>query len=205
MSKKPKNKKFSIFSTYQLNNDIHEKIFLLVRKIKKPKILYFNCVYFLKKIKMKMHFKFKKSNEIFFWILNFSQISFFQEVAYYSGASNQLKTVGQLHWVGGKPPTDLPICGYDKSKCPVSTLYPFIRNICSKWKILAGLSTSCLSSNGFIPPNSRPCRSIHLLLASLQTWTRARRDELEDSMGRAGWWRESKEEWKEEGEEKEKS
>ncbi|CCD73356.1 Receptor-type guanylate cyclase gcy-28 [Caenorhabditis elegans] len=42
----------------------------------------------------------------------------FVEVAYYSGASNQLKTVGQLHWVGGKPPTDLPICGYDKSKCP---------------------------------------------------------------------------------------
>ncbi|ULU09938.1 hypothetical protein L5515_000445 [Caenorhabditis briggsae] len=42
----------------------------------------------------------------------------FVEVAYYSGASNQLKTVGNLHWVGGKPPTDLPICGYDKSKCP---------------------------------------------------------------------------------------
>ncbi|CAB3407869.1 unnamed protein product [Caenorhabditis bovis] len=42
----------------------------------------------------------------------------FVEVAYYSGASNELHTVGTLHWVGGKPPTDLPICGYDKSKCP---------------------------------------------------------------------------------------
>ncbi|CAD6186274.1 unnamed protein product [Caenorhabditis auriculariae] len=42
----------------------------------------------------------------------------FVEVAYYSGASNQLKQVGQFHWVGGKPPTDMPICGYDQSKCP---------------------------------------------------------------------------------------
>ncbi|CCD73355.1 Receptor-type guanylate cyclase gcy-28 [Caenorhabditis elegans] len=50
----------------------------------------------------------------------------FVEVAYYSGASNQLKTVGQLHWVGGKPPTDLPICGYDKSKCPGYPLHVYL-------------------------------------------------------------------------------
>uniref|UniRef100_A0A1I7THQ5 ANF_receptor domain-containing protein n=1 Tax=Caenorhabditis tropicalis TaxID=1561998 RepID=A0A1I7THQ5_9PELO len=50
----------------------------------------------------------------------------FVEVAYYSGASNQLKTVGELHWVGGKPPTDLPICGYDKSKCPGYPLHVYL-------------------------------------------------------------------------------
>lgn len=55
----------------------------------------------------------------------------FQEVAYYSGASNQLKTVGDLHWVGGKPPTDLPICGYDKSKCPVSINFQFFQKYVS--------------------------------------------------------------------------
>uniref|UniRef100_A0A8R1IAG7 guanylate cyclase n=1 Tax=Caenorhabditis japonica TaxID=281687 RepID=A0A8R1IAG7_CAEJA len=48
------------------------------------------------------------------------------EVAYYSGAANQLKTVGQLHWVGGRPPTDLPICGYDKSKCPGYPLHVYL-------------------------------------------------------------------------------
>ena len=39
-------------------------------------------------------------------------------MAYYSGAANRLEQVGQLHWVGGQPPRDSPICGYDKSKCP---------------------------------------------------------------------------------------
>ncbi|CAI4225854.1 unnamed protein product [Auanema sp. JU1783] len=42
----------------------------------------------------------------------------FVEVAYYSGAKNELKKVGDFHWVGGKPPRDSPICGYDNSKCP---------------------------------------------------------------------------------------
>ncbi|ETN76062.1 adenylate/guanylate cyclase catalytic domain protein [Necator americanus] len=42
----------------------------------------------------------------------------FVEVAYYSGASNQLKKVTDFHWIGGKPPRDSPICGYDNSKCP---------------------------------------------------------------------------------------
>ncbi|KHJ99445.1 hypothetical protein OESDEN_00554 [Oesophagostomum dentatum] len=40
------------------------------------------------------------------------------EVAYYSGASNELKKVTDFHWIGGKPPRDSPICGYDNSKCP---------------------------------------------------------------------------------------
>ncbi|MFH4977786.1 hypothetical protein AB6A40_004495 [Gnathostoma spinigerum] len=42
----------------------------------------------------------------------------FVEVAYYSGASNELKQVTEFHWVGGKPPRDSPICGWDHSKCP---------------------------------------------------------------------------------------
>lgn len=42
----------------------------------------------------------------------------FIEVAYYSGSSNELKQMGPFHWVGGKPPKDSPICGYDHSKCP---------------------------------------------------------------------------------------
>ncbi|PAV90190.1 hypothetical protein WR25_17240 isoform B [Diploscapter pachys] len=42
----------------------------------------------------------------------------FVEVAYYSGATNELKKVSDFHWVGGRPPSDMPICGYDKSKCP---------------------------------------------------------------------------------------
>ncbi|CAJ0923199.1 unnamed protein product, partial [Mesorhabditis belari] len=42
----------------------------------------------------------------------------FVEVAYYSGAANKLESVGTIHWVGGKPPRDMPICGFDKSKCP---------------------------------------------------------------------------------------
>lgn len=41
-----------------------------------------------------------------------------QEVAYYSGASNKLMKVQNFHWVGGHPPKDTPICGWDKSKCP---------------------------------------------------------------------------------------
>ena len=41
-----------------------------------------------------------------------------QEVAYYSGASNSLKTVQRFHWVKGQPPKDTPICGWDNSKCP---------------------------------------------------------------------------------------
>ena len=43
---------------------------------------------------------------------------YLQEVAYYSGATNELKKVSDFHWVGGRPPSDMPICGYDKSKCP---------------------------------------------------------------------------------------
>ncbi|PIO73066.1 adenylate/guanylate cyclase catalytic domain protein [Teladorsagia circumcincta] len=35
----------------------------------------------------------------------------FVEVAYYSGASNELKKVTDFHWIGGKPPRDSPICG----------------------------------------------------------------------------------------------
>ncbi|CAI5438927.1 unnamed protein product [Caenorhabditis angaria] len=42
----------------------------------------------------------------------------FVEVAYYSGSTERLETVGAMHWVNGKPPSDWPICGYDKSKCP---------------------------------------------------------------------------------------
>ncbi|VDK44857.1 unnamed protein product [Anisakis simplex] len=42
----------------------------------------------------------------------------FVEVAYYSGASNELKQVTEFHWVGGSPPKDSPICGWDHSKCP---------------------------------------------------------------------------------------
>ncbi|KHN79068.1 Atrial natriuretic peptide receptor 1 [Toxocara canis] len=42
----------------------------------------------------------------------------FVEVAYYSGASNELKQVSEFHWVGGSPPKDSPICGWDHSKCP---------------------------------------------------------------------------------------
>uniref|UniRef100_A0A914WK42 Guanylate cyclase n=1 Tax=Plectus sambesii TaxID=2011161 RepID=A0A914WK42_9BILA len=42
----------------------------------------------------------------------------FVEVAYYSGASNKLMKVHNFHWVGGQPPKDTPICGWDKSKCP---------------------------------------------------------------------------------------
>ena len=42
----------------------------------------------------------------------------FVEVAYYSGAQNQLKQMNPFHWVGGAPPKDSPICGWDKSKCP---------------------------------------------------------------------------------------
>lgn len=41
-----------------------------------------------------------------------------QEVAYYSGALNELKQVTAFHWINGKPPKDSPICGYDHSKCP---------------------------------------------------------------------------------------
>ncbi|EJD74806.1 RGC/RGC protein kinase [Loa loa] len=47
----------------------------------------------------------------------------FVEVAYYSGASNELKQVAEFHWVGGSPPRDSPICGWDHSKCPEG--YPF--------------------------------------------------------------------------------
>ncbi|VDK64773.1 unnamed protein product [Onchocerca ochengi] len=47
----------------------------------------------------------------------------FVEVAYYSGASNELKQVTEFHWVGGSPPKDSPICGWDHSKCPEG--YPF--------------------------------------------------------------------------------
>ncbi|VDK53509.1 unnamed protein product [Gongylonema pulchrum] len=47
----------------------------------------------------------------------------FVEVAYYSGASNELKQVAEFHWVGGSPPKDSPICGWDHSKCPEG--YPF--------------------------------------------------------------------------------
>uniref|UniRef100_A0A915B3Z3 Guanylate cyclase n=1 Tax=Parascaris univalens TaxID=6257 RepID=A0A915B3Z3_PARUN len=47
----------------------------------------------------------------------------FVEVAYYSGASNELKQVSEFHWVGGSPPKDSPICGWDHSKCPEG--YPF--------------------------------------------------------------------------------
>ncbi|VBB33504.1 unnamed protein product, partial [Acanthocheilonema viteae] len=36
----------------------------------------------------------------------------FVEVAYYSGASNELKQVAEFHWVGGSPPKDSPICGW---------------------------------------------------------------------------------------------
>ncbi|CAK5078960.1 unnamed protein product [Meloidogyne enterolobii] len=42
----------------------------------------------------------------------------FVEVAYYSGASNELKEITDFHWVGGKPPKDFPVCGWDRSKCP---------------------------------------------------------------------------------------
>ncbi|KAI3421126.1 hypothetical protein GPALN_014754 [Globodera pallida] len=42
----------------------------------------------------------------------------FVEVAYYSGASNKLKQMTNFHWVGGKPPRDSPVCGWDHSKCP---------------------------------------------------------------------------------------
>uniref|UniRef100_A0A183CJY2 LRRNT_2 domain-containing protein n=1 Tax=Globodera pallida TaxID=36090 RepID=A0A183CJY2_GLOPA len=41
-----------------------------------------------------------------------------QEVAYYSGASNKLNQMANFHWVGGKPPRDSPVCGWDHSKCP---------------------------------------------------------------------------------------
>ncbi|KAL3087320.1 hypothetical protein niasHS_008639 [Heterodera schachtii] len=41
----------------------------------------------------------------------------FVEVAYYSGASNELKKMTDFHWVGGKPPKDKPVCGWDRSKC----------------------------------------------------------------------------------------
>ncbi|CAG9538623.1 unnamed protein product [Cercopithifilaria johnstoni] len=47
----------------------------------------------------------------------------FVEVAYYSGASNELKQVAEFHWVGGSPPKDSPICGWNHSKCPEG--YPF--------------------------------------------------------------------------------
>lgn len=39
-------------------------------------------------------------------------------MAYYSGASNELKQMTSFHWVGGQPPKDSPICGWDHSKCP---------------------------------------------------------------------------------------
>ena len=42
----------------------------------------------------------------------------FVEVAYYSGASNELKQITDFHWVNGKPPKDHPVCGWDHSKCP---------------------------------------------------------------------------------------
>ncbi|KAI6229014.1 Guanylate cyclase [Aphelenchoides fujianensis] len=42
----------------------------------------------------------------------------FVEVAYYSGASNELKQMTDFHWVNGKPPKDSPVCGFDHSKCP---------------------------------------------------------------------------------------
>ncbi|KAL7074753.1 hypothetical protein ACQ4LE_006115 [Meloidogyne hapla] len=42
----------------------------------------------------------------------------FVEVAYYSGATNELKEITDFHWVGGKPPKDFPVCGWDRSKCP---------------------------------------------------------------------------------------
>uniref|UniRef100_A0A7E4W5X2 guanylate cyclase n=1 Tax=Panagrellus redivivus TaxID=6233 RepID=A0A7E4W5X2_PANRE len=41
----------------------------------------------------------------------------FVEVAYYSGANNQLHQMSDFHWVGGQPPKDQPICGWDHSKC----------------------------------------------------------------------------------------
>jgi len=47
----------------------------------------------------------------------------FVEVAYYSGASNELKQMTNFHWVGDVPPKDTPICGWDHSKCPEG--YPF--------------------------------------------------------------------------------
>ncbi|VDM14099.1 unnamed protein product [Wuchereria bancrofti] len=56
--------------------------------------------------------------------LNLTHISIILiEVAYYSGASNELKQVTEFHWVGGRPPKDSPICGWDHSKCPEG--YPF--------------------------------------------------------------------------------
>lgn len=42
----------------------------------------------------------------------------FVEVAYYSGAQNQLKKIMDFHWVKGVPPKDFPVCGWDHSKCP---------------------------------------------------------------------------------------
>jgi atrial natriuretic peptide receptor A len=42
----------------------------------------------------------------------------FVEVAYYSGALNELKQITNFHWIGDRPPRDSPICGYDRSKCP---------------------------------------------------------------------------------------
>uniref|UniRef100_A0A0K0F8E6 Guanylate cyclase n=1 Tax=Strongyloides venezuelensis TaxID=75913 RepID=A0A0K0F8E6_STRVS len=41
----------------------------------------------------------------------------FVEVAYYSGNKNELKKVSDFHWVGGSPPKDSPVCGWDNSLC----------------------------------------------------------------------------------------
>lgn len=54
----------------------------------------------------------------------------FVEVAYYSGAQNALRQMTDFHWVGGSPPKDSPICGWDHSKC--DTGIPFY------WYLLIG-------------------------------------------------------------------
>ncbi|GMT26317.1 hypothetical protein PFISCL1PPCAC_17614, partial [Pristionchus fissidentatus] len=42
----------------------------------------------------------------------------FVEVAFYSGKGNSLTEMGPFHWIGGKPPVDDPVCGWDFHKCP---------------------------------------------------------------------------------------
>ncbi|KIH56072.1 hypothetical protein ANCDUO_13751, partial [Ancylostoma duodenale] len=82
----------------------------------------------------------------------------FVEVAYYSGASNELKKVTDFHWIGGKPPRDSPICGYDNSKCP---------------KVSRGLSTACLFTGSIGWSHSTVDVVVRVLLAEVAYYSGA--------------------------------
>ncbi|VDO97489.1 unnamed protein product [Soboliphyme baturini] len=48
------------------------------------------------------------------------------EVAYSVGSKGKLFNIGKWHWIGGVPPPDEPICGYDNSLCPTKEMPPWM-------------------------------------------------------------------------------